>query len=183
MRPESSRTLHLTTALSLTLSGCVRLEEDHCIINGGDFACEHGRMCITEIVEITERSDRGDGCIDIEGIDYDVDAYFVHVKYGLPDSLRARTDDAAEDVSSVTGVLDRAVEALGVDDVEECVVSEPIVRQFEDEWREVKAIRAFLDQRARVSVESATLEPLQVEAIRGFNDAIDGWLQGCEESE
>lgn len=170
------------SVLAVLSASCVRLDEDHCIVNGGDFACDRDRMCVTEIDETMEPSDRGDGCILIDGNDYDFDAYFVHVKYGLPDSLRARTDDAAEDVRSVTGVLVRAAEAHGVDDVADCVVSERVVRQFEERWREVNAVRTFLDQRDRVRVKSAALEPLQVQAIHEFNEAIDLWLQYCEES-
>lgn len=172
------------TALVLLSASCVRLDENHCIVNGGDFACDEARMCVTEIEEIREPSDRGDGCILIEGIDtYDFDAYFVHVKYGLPDSLRASTDDASEDVQSLTGVLVRAAEAHEVTDVDECVVSESVVLQFEEEWLEVKAVHTFLDQRDRIRVESAALEPFHVEAIRRLNDAIDGWLEGCIEDE
>jgi len=181
---ETSRVFDVFVAsvvIAVASTACVRLDEGHCIVNGGDFACDDDRMCVAEIDAVNEFSDRGDGCIFIAGIDYALEDYFVHAKYGLPDSLRARTEDAVDDVRSVTGVLARAAEEHGVEDVEECVVSEPVVRQFEEEWREVKAIHTFLDRRNRVRVESAGLEAFQVQAIEAFNGAIDAWLGGCEE--
>jgi hypothetical protein len=174
-------TVVMSVVIGSAATGCVRLDEDHCIVNGGDFACDDRRMCVTEFDEATELSDQGDGCIRIAGVDYDLDAYFVHVKYGLPDSLRARTLDAAEDVRSVTGVLVRATEEHEVDDVEECIVKESVVRQFEEEWQEVAAVRTFLDRNDRVRADSATLEPFHVDAIEKFNERIDEWLHECEE--
>lgn len=158
---------------------CVRLDEAHCIVNGGDFACEEDRLCAMAIEPISEVTDEGDGCILRSAIgDDDFERLMVYVQYGLPESLPARHEPEVEDLRSVTGVLSRLLRDHGLEDV--CHVDESVVRRFEQQWKEVDAVRVFLGRKDRVRAESATLEPLQVEAIRSFGDAINDWLDGCE---
>ncbi len=173
----TSGVLKAMTLVMITGTGCVRLDEDQCIVNGGDFACDEERICAAEIDQIIELSDRGDGCLLTQGFDYDFDTYFVHVKYGLPESLGARGSDPFEDLQSVTGVLVRAVEELE----DGCTIDESIVRRLEPRWRAVNAVRMFLDRKDRVRADSAALEPAHVQAIEDFNDAIDEWVDECED--
>jgi hypothetical protein len=175
--PSNLRVVLLMSSLTAIASvSCIRLDEDHCIVNGGDFACEAGRMCVTETEAFTELSDEGDGCIKTAGIDYEFDKYFVHVQYGLPDSLAAR-GEAEDDLRSVTGILARAVGDRGLEEV--CTVGEMVVRDLEPLWIEVNAVREFLDRPSRVRAETATLGVTQVEAIGEFNGAINAWLEEC----
>lgn len=165
-------------AMALLSASCIRLDEDHCIVNGGDLACDQGRMCVTEIEEIREPSDRGDGCILIDGIDYDFDAYLVRVQYGLPEVMWPRIEPNENDVRSLGGVLVRAVQERGLGEV--CVADEDVVLSFEPEWNEVDGVREFLDRPTRVRANTATLEPHHVEAIKDFDAAINVWLEECE---
>jgi hypothetical protein len=80
--------------------GCVRLDEEHCIVNGGDFACEEGRKCAMEYTAVTESSDRGDGCVSDRGTAGYFGEYFVHVKYGLPEAL-GENSGVEEDLDSL----------------------------------------------------------------------------------
>ena len=165
-----------SSVVVLASAGCVRLDEGHCIVNGGDFACEEGRLCATELTEIAEDSDEGDGCLWIEGMDYDFEEYFVHVKYGLPEALWSRVEQG-EDLDSVEGVIVRAVEERG--GVDTCGIDEAVM-ELETRWREVKAVRTFLERPSRVRVEAARLKGFQVEAIDRFNEGIDAWVDGCK---
>ena len=157
-------------------TSCVRLDEGHCILNGGDFACGEGWMCVTEIMAVAEPTDQGDGCISIQDIDYDLDAYFVHVQYGLPSRLRAQ-GEARDDLQSVTGILVRAVEEREAED--HCIVQESVVRSVEPQWLEVEEVRAFLDRRTRIRAATADLDPAHVQAIDDFNAAVNELLDEC----
>lgn len=170
----------LSGLISTGATSCVRLDEGHCIVNGGDFACnDEEQMCATEIEGFREPSDPGNGCVSIaETRDY-FDDYLVHVQYGLPDTLWPH-GEAEDDVDSMAGVLMRAAEERGLDG--ECVVDREQVLELEPLWREVKAVRTFLERRDRVRVGSATLEGFQVEAIVGLNDGVDEWLDNCNPS-
>jgi len=155
--------------------GCVELFEDHCIINGGDFACLEDRICLTEIDSANEVSDRGDGCVDLTPNEVD-EELFVHVQYGLPSRLGA-SDSLARDLHSVTGIFVRGVEERGSEG--SCRVNEEVVRSVESEWREIDEVREYLDRRTRVRAEAAMLSEEQVGAIVRFNDAVNGWLDDC----
>lgn len=157
------------------VAGCVRLDEEHCIVNGGDFACpDEGQLCATEIEGFREPSDAGDGCVSIEGTERYFEEYLVHVKYGLPSSLWPHGAEE-DDVDSVAGVLVRAVEEQGL----ECEVDAESVRELEPLWRGVRSVRGYLERRDRVSVDAMTLQVGQVGAIEGFNAGVDGWVNGC----
>jgi hypothetical protein len=171
----------LSTLGSAALASCVRLDEAHCIVNGGDLACDDDeRMCATEIKGFREPSDAGDGCVSIAETEEYFEVYLVHVQYGLPDTLWPH-GDAEDDVDSVAGVLRRAAEERPLEEM--CTVDPARVLELEPRWREVKAVRTFLERRGRVRAESVTLEPFQVEAIEDFNEAIDEWLDDCRASE
>jgi len=175
---SSSFWVSLLSSMTLvTSSGCVRLDESHCIVNGGDFACGDGWRCATEREGIVESRDQGDGCLPMEGLGYDLEKYFVHVQYGLPEVLWPR-GEPEDDLDSLGGVLVHAVEERHVEDV--CRVQESKVLQFEAPWREVAAIRTFLERPTRVRVDAARLESFQVMAIEGFNEVINEWLDECE---
>lgn len=166
----------LSSLVCAAATSCVRLDEGHCIVNGGDFACDdEERMCATELQGFREPSDPGDGCVSIEETKEYFDDYLVHVRYGLPDAFWRR-GEAEDDVDSMVGVLVRAAEERGL----ECTFDDARVLELEPKWREVKAVRTFLERRDRVSVESATLEAFQVRAIVELGEGVDGWLEACE---
>lgn len=169
----------LSCLISTGATSCVRLDEGHCIVNGGDFACnDEERMCATEIEGFREPSDPGNGCVSIAKTREYFDDYLVHVQYGLPDTLWPR-GEVEDDVDSMAGVLVRAAEDRGLDG--ECVVDREQVLELEPLWREVKAVRTFLERRDRVRVGSAALEGFQVEAIVGLDAAVNDWLAKCKE--
>lgn len=163
----------LLAVSTLVGAACIHLDDDHCIVNGGDFACSEARICVANIESIVEMSDRGDGCVLRHAKDAaDFRDYFVHVQYGLPSQLGARTQD---DIDSVTGVLVRTTEERRV----ECGLGERVVRMFEPQWIEVREIRDELESAQHVSVSEASLSNDQAEAIERFNDAINIWLLEC----
>ena len=181
--PASSRhAAAVTMAIAILLgAGCVRLDEEHCIVNGGDFACDDGRLCVTDIDRRTEPSDEGDGCVLEDQVDETLEDHFVRVQYGLPRSLGSNAKDAEaamDDTQSVVGVLFLATAEREVDEV--CAPDEDITRSFEPQWRAVFEVREFLERPTRVRASSAGLSPEQVEAIEAFDAAINEWLEECE---
>lgn len=167
----------LSSLVSCAATSCVRLDEGHCIVNGGDFACnDDERMCATEIEGFREPSDPGDGCVSIAETKRYFPEFLVHVKYGLPDSLWPH-GEANDDVDSVIGTLAQASEERAL----ECELDDGRVQELDLLWREARAVRTYLERRDRVSVESMTLQPLQVKAIEAFNAGVDGWLEECKQ--
>lgn len=170
----------MSIGLSLVLvglGGCVRLDEGHCIVNGGDFACNEGSICAAELTGVVEASDRGDGCVSRDGTLKYFNDYFMNVKYGLPDALGSQ-NGSEEDPDSLVGVLTQALQVRDSEDV--CQIDEAVT-ELEPCWHEVKAVRMFLERRSRVLKKAARLEQFQVDTIVGFNAQIDKWLDECGE--
>ncbi|MCA9708084.1 MAG: hypothetical protein KDK70_19690 [Myxococcales bacterium] len=177
-----TRLLGLGIAIAIPHSmSCVRLDEDHCIVNGGDVSCIDDRICVTDVDGLGEKSDHGDGCVSNVNAAVQFEGQFVHVQYGLPSRLDAVTDVAEDDIQSVAGVLAlAALESSDASDSEHpCVVQEDLIHGLEPLWLEIEAVRAHLEDRARVRAGDAALSLEQVQAINRFNEAINSWLDEC----
>jgi hypothetical protein len=148
------------------IAGCIRINPEHCIVNGGEFLCADRRCAMTRGIQAEGDED---GCVD------EVASGFVHVKYGLPSRLGALGD---EDLDTVNGVLLRVVSESGV--AAECVINEDVVIAVAGPWARVDKVRKHLDRSGRTLETSARPTQDQVDAISVFNYAVDYFVEVCD---
>jgi len=170
----------LAVSVVATTVSCIRVRQEHCIVNGGDVHCVDGYFCVAALREdVVGTKDGGDGCTINKGLASREPTRFVRVQYGLPSSLEARTADPSEDIDSVAGVLLNAVD--GCESAGPYLKDEKAVDDLEDEWLGVMEVRDHLESKTTLRVEDALLTEEHVESINDFNAAIDDWLGDCSE--
>lgn len=170
----------LAVSVVATTVSCIRVRQEHCIVNGGDVHCVDGYFCVAALREdVVGTKDGGDGCTTNEGLAFRDPTRFVRVQYGLPSSLQARSVDRSEDIDSVAGVL---YKAAGGREPSACYLEdEDIDSEFEGVWLGVMEVREHLESKTTLRVEDALLTEEHVESINDFNAAINDWLDDCSE--
>lgn len=152
-----------------TSTGCLRLDPDHCMINGGDLACG-GDFCVIGTGARPELMD--DGCIDAVGY---VPSGFVHVEYGIPSRLGGSDD--VDDLDSVAGVVATAAQHDGSSVA--CATAETSLAVLLEPWVGAAVIRGHLERPDHVRKQAVVLDQTQAEAIYMFNQAVGQVIANC----
>ncbi len=166
----------IAVILGVLISNCIRLDEDHCIINGGNAACEDEDICVMETRRVREIFVDGGGCVSESDIHQGFYDYFVSVPYGLPSHMGSV--ERPDDLRSLIGTLTYAADQRMVE--RDCVVNRQVVYSLEEDRRRVDEVRGFLDRSTRVRIDAAELSAAQVDAINDFSAAVDEKLSMCD---
>lgn len=154
--------------------GCIVLDEEHCLANGGDLACP-GQYCLIETWQKAEAKTDALGCTFRPDI-YD---FHLHLKYGLPAAVER--DPYEGYLDTLEGVLVALRENNDVED--SCPLDSPALQEEFDEVLEsyagVYVVRARMEGHGRVSTTTTQITLEEAESVEAYNDAVDAWLDAC----
>lgn len=168
--------------LGLASTGCgPRIDDAHCLFHGGDRGCGENESCIV-VIEGGSVPGAGKGCVDAsDSVALDPERY-LHLRYGLPESIGAEGDALESD--SVQGILAREIALRGLDDV--CSIADGLPTEIEglEAIDTIVAARRRLEllrTKRRIRNEQAFLGANEAAAVNAFYAAIGAWSGSCEE--
>lgn len=166
----------LALVLGVSITGCLELDTEHCLAQGGDLGCNGLRCYIPTAMTVDPISDEH-GCelTDIAPT-LDQKEHHLHVKYGLPASAENPGDPRDDD--SVSGILRLSAEARNLSSCSIDIGSETIFEIYDDG---IGAIRERLEERGRTRRIQTRVSEADVKLIKSFRSAINDWLEGCQE--
>jgi len=160
-------------ASSLLQMGCLVLDENHCLANGGDLACP-GQRCLFETGRRVHTQTDDFGCSYIDANF----SYHVHLTYGMPASFEMGGE--SDNLDTVEGIL----AALWEDDgAGSCPLDSPdrddALDDLEDVYTDVHALRLRFEARGRVRASPANITDMEIDDVIQYNNAVKRWLDAC----
>lgn len=148
------------------LPSCVQLNPDHCVVSGGDLACDDGSICVASITAgQVAPGEQSNGCV-AQAPD---PALFVAVPYGLPARLGSEGDTGTD---SVAGVLAQVAP--------DCATQEADLQSLAAAWQPIVGVRDHLQARPKSKASAFDLSPSHVAAITDFSAAVESWVAACD---
>lgn len=167
-------------ALSSIQVGCLVLNEDHCLANGGDLACP-GRMCLVQTGPRVETVSDDFGCSEAPFTNNPVHEH-AKARFGLPAELEL--GQSTTPLDTVEGILLETQEDRGF--VESCSLDdrglEAELAILEMRYLVVQEIRDRLEHEAPKTGSRSiiTLSQEEADAIGDYSRAVDDWLDDCK---
>lgn len=176
-----ARIMGCIVILASVVTGCLQLDEDHCLANGGDLACG-GQRCLLQTgpESVTDGEMVTDelGCSLSDG----TPPFHFHLTFGLPADLAM--SGGHSNLDTVEGILSAWREerdpagscALGEEDDD---LRDEYVDLVEQYVVGTHIIRANIEDRRRVSATNNTFDDADNAALEAYKDAMTAWLDAC----
>lgn len=156
--------------------GCIVLDEEHCLANGGDLACP-GQLCLIEAGKRVKSRTDALGCT-FHPVD---DDRHLHARYGLPAAVELTEGD--NNLDTVEGILIALREDHGIEG--SCPLDGTVLQDEFDEviarHADIDILRARMEKRWRVRTGPAKLTQEEVDSVVAYNKAVQTWLDACLE--
>jgi hypothetical protein len=171
------RSIRFMLIFTLLQTGCLELDEEHCLANGGDLACP-GQRCLIQTNADKETMSDELGCSYVD----ENAAYHLHLTYGLPANFRI--SDGHRNMDTVEGILTAWRDEEGLSsscslDGKTGELGEASDILFDEYGEQIYFLRMILEDRVRVRTNRVGLYVEHRDAVHAYNTAMKDWLDAC----